>query len=114
MHKPAERVTFFSEKGDRRVTKPALPYRSNKSNVRTKSKDTPQPPASGGAVDSKVAKVDRFVELAVDQVMHGCGFVRRRLRRVLRAAIECERDKGRNSTNDCPGNDRSLEGSRVC
>lgn len=94
VNKPAERVTFFSQKGDRRVTKPALPYRSNKSNVVTKSKDTPQPPASGGAVVSKIDEVDRFVELAIDQVMHGCGFVRRRLRRVLRLAIEHQRDKG--------------------
>jgi hypothetical protein len=93
-HRPAERVTFLSEKGDRRVTKPALPYMSNKSNVVTKSKDTPQPPASGGAVVSKIVEVDRFVELAIDQVMHGCGFVRRRLRRVLRLAIEHQRDKG--------------------
>ncbi len=64
------------QKGDRRVTSGA-PHliTSNKSN-KDKSKDSPVAPTSGGDV-----------ELAIDEVMRGCGFTRRRLRRVLRAVI---------------------------
>jgi hypothetical protein len=94
--------TLFSEegcqKGVRRVSKrpPHILSNGNKNN----EANTPPTPASGGDVvpeekpPAKQTVSDRYVELAVDQVMHGCGFVRRRLRRVLRAAIEHRRDLG--------------------
>jgi hypothetical protein len=87
------------QKGDRRVTSGAL-HLNNKNNKSNKNKDTPLPPASGGSgvlhlplAVTQPAKSDAL-ELAVDQVMFGCGFVRRRLRRVLRDALQRRADVG--------------------
>ncbi len=77
------------QKGDRRVTSATSPIRSNKYNRSNKS-NTPKPPHGGGGVDLNSDELDR----AVDQVMDGCGFVRKRLRPVLRAAVKQRRDKG--------------------
>ncbi|MFC5861073.1 helix-turn-helix domain-containing protein [Acidicapsa dinghuensis] len=107
--KGCQSVTLFlqegCQKGDRRVTKTGSPILSNKYNKSNKE-PLPQPPQGGGdgavkqpapgglASMRAVAVMNPVTEQAVDQVMQGCGFGRRRVRALLRRAVQLEVDKG--------------------
>ena len=93
------------QKGDRRVTKTGSPIWSNKSN-RSNERLFPQPPQGGGdgAVNPPAlldlgghvggAVKNPALERAIDQVMQGCGFARRRVRTLLGRVIRGELDRG--------------------
>jgi hypothetical protein len=50
--------------------------------------------ANTGGIRSETRGVNTPLTLAADQVMHGCGFVRKRLRGVILKALKHEADSG--------------------
>jgi hypothetical protein len=86
VNQPAEKVTLFEQKGDRRVTFPEVPILSNKSNKDNKSKDTPLPPASGGSEVFTLHPL--LLNDAADGVMRACGWTDRRVRHAVYAQLK--------------------------
>jgi hypothetical protein len=119
LHKGDRRATEGRQKGGNLNTAPVERAREPEQEQQKQLELTPLPPASGGAVDrnqpsavvssgappasvnppcaaqqGRLSGVGDPLETAADQVMQGCGFVQKRLRRVLRAAIEHEVNSG--------------------
>jgi len=82
-----ERVTEGCQKGDISST----PI-DNREQVQQKQKQSPVVPASGDGVGFGVSV--GVMGAALDQVMQGCSFTRRRLRRILQAQLQLALDRG--------------------